>query len=206
MENSNEKVTPEKKKFSMKDVGKKELLLLFLAGIILVMTSIPGLFQKKDKTKETENSVKQTSIANAAATKDDAQQEYISYYENKLKSLLEKMEGVGKVEVMITLQSSKEQVVLKDSPYTQESLNETDKEGGTRISSNSQNQEETVLITTQEGETIPYVTKEMEASVEGVVVLAQGGGDGNIATKIVNAVGVLFDVPSHKVQVLKMEE
>lgn len=206
MENNNERVTPEKKKFSLKDVGKKELVLLFLAGIVLVMASVPGLFQKDDTTKENENAVNQTSVVNAATTKDDKQQEYINYYENKLKSLLEKMEGVGKVEVMITLKASKEQVVLKDSPYTQESLNETDNEGGTRISSSTENKEETVLITTKAGETVPYVTKEIEASVEGVVVLAQGGGDGNIATKIVNAVGVLFDVPAHKVQVLKMEE
>jgi stage III sporulation protein AG len=62
------------------------------------------------------------------------------------------------------------------------------------------------MITTKAGENVPYVTKEIVAKVEGVVVLAQGGGDGKIATKIVNAVEVLFDVPAHKVQVLQMSQ
>jgi stage III sporulation protein AG len=89
-------------------------------------------------------------------------------------------------------------------PNTQENLNETDTAGGSRISSNSQQDEETVMITTKAGETVPYVTKEIVPKVEGVVVLAQGGGNGVIATRIVNAVAVLFDVPVHKVQVLQM--
>ncbi len=205
MSNDEERANPEKKKFTLKSLSKKDLFLAFLAGILLILITVPDLFMKKDK-QEVEDKVDNTAKIYAATTKDSEEKEYITYYENKLKKLLERMEGVGKVEVAITLKSSAEQVILKDTPYSQESLNETDNEGGSRISSNTQKQDETVLITTDSGETIPYVLKELEPSVEGVVVLAQGGGDGNIATKIVNAVGVLFNVPAHKVQVLKMGE
>ena len=114
------------------------------------------------------------------------------------------MEGVGKVEVMLTLENSEEQIVLKDRPNTQENLNETDTSGGSRVSSNSQYEEETVLITTKAGETVPYVTKEIVPRIKGVIVLAQGAGDGKIQTMISNAVSVLFDIPIHKVQVLQM--
>lgn len=202
MSNSEERANPEKKKFSLKSLSKKDLFLIFLAGILLILITVPDLFIKKEKQQE--EKVDNTAKIYAATTNDSEEEEYITYYENKLKKLLERMEGVGKVEVVITLKSSAEQVILKDTPYTQESLNETDNEGGSRISSNTQKQDETVLVTTNLGETVPYVLKELEPSVEGVVVLAQGGGDGNIATKIVNAVGVLFNVPAHKVQVLKM--
>ena len=205
MSNEEERANPEKKKFTLKSLSKKDLFLAFLAGILLILITVPDLFMKKDK-QEVEDKVDNTAKIYAATTKDSEEKEYITYYENKLKKLLERMEGVGKVEVAITLKSSAEQVILKDTPYSQESLNETDNEGGSRISSNTQKQDEPVLITTDSGETIPYVLKELEPSVEGVVVLAQGGGDGNIATKIVNAVGVLFNVPAHKVQVLKMGE
>lgn len=203
MDKVEKKVEHEKKKFSLKDISKKDLILLFLAGILLVFASVPDLFSKK-QVEDKEKSNTNTSTIYAAPKEESEEVEYITRYENKLKKLLEQMEGVGKVEVMITLKNSKEQIVLKDMPYTQESINETDHEGGSRISSSTQNQEETVLITNKAGESIPYVTKEMEAQVEGVVVLAQGGGDGRIATKIVDAVGVLFDVPAHKVQVLQM--
>lgn len=75
----------------------------------------------------------------------------VEYNEDKLKKILEKVEGVGDVEVMITLKSSKEQVVLKDSPYEQENLNETDEAGGSRISSSLKNDEKTVLVTDGSG-------------------------------------------------------
>lgn len=204
MEQDRERDTPGKRRFSLAKIGKKELILLFLAGFVLVITSIPGLLPGNNETKKNTTKVPSTITNRTQNTEDEQEMEYISHYENKLKKLLEKMEGVGKAEVMITLKSSKEQIVLKDAPYTQESLNETDKEGGSRISSNTSKGDTTVLITTKEGENIPYVTKEITASVEGVVVLAQGGGDGNIATRIVRAVEVLFHVPAHKVQVLKM--
>lgn len=204
MEKGEEKVAHGKKKFSIKDLSKKDFILLFLAGILLVFATVPDLFLKKKETSQGKEPDTTASTINTAITKESQEEEYINKYENKLKKLLEQMEGVGKVEVMITLKNSKEQIVLKDMPYTQESLNETDTEGGSRISSNTQNEEKTVLITTKAGESVPYVTKEVEASVEGVVVLAQGGGDGRVATQIVYAVGVLFDVPAHKVQVLQM--
>lgn len=204
MSNEEERANPEKKKFSLKSLSKKDLFLIFLAGILLVLITVPDLFLKNKENQEVEEIVDNTAKIYAATTKDSEEEEYITYYENKIKKLLERMEGVGKVEVVITLKSSAEHVILKDTPYTQESLNETDNEGGSRISSNTQKQDETVLVTTKAGETVPYILKELVPSVEGVVVLAQGGGDGNIATKIVNAVGVLFDVPAHKVQVLKM--
>lgn len=204
----NDKVSKEVKKFSLKSLTKKELLLLFLAGVLLIVASVPGLFSKKapSNSTSTQKKVHNSSTSVTVNKNDSEEEEYIDFYENKLKKLLEKMEGVGKAEVMITLKSSKEQVILKDMPYTQESLNETDSNGGNRISSSSENSEKTVLITNQSGETVPYVTKELNASIEGVVVVAQGGGDGNIAASIVNAVEVLFGVPAHKVQVLRMAE
>ncbi|MDD5937016.1 MAG: stage III sporulation protein AG [Clostridiales bacterium] len=205
MSNSEERANPGKKKFSFKDINKKDLILLFIAGIVLLLLTVPDLIGKLG-TKTKKENVQSTPKLYAAATQNSEDKEYIAYCENKLKKLLEKMEGVGKVEVVVSLKSSKEQVVLKDNPYTQESLSETDNEGGSRISSSTQNQEKTVLVNNKTGETIPYVIKELEPSVEGVVVLAQGGGDGNIATRIVNAVGVLFNVPAHKVQVLEMKE
>ena len=120
--------------------------------------------------------------------------------------MLEKMDGVGEVDVMITLKSSKELVVLKDEPYTQESLNEVDNQGGSRTSSSASNDEETVLVNDGNGNSEPFVVKELAAQIEGVVVIAQGGSDGEVALDIVSAVEVLFGIPAHKVKVLEMSQ
>lgn len=204
MEKEDKNQAPRKAKFSWKMIKKRDMILLFLAGILLVVTTVPNLFLKEDA--ETGNDNKSNSPASINQTAQDAanDDDYISNCEQKVKKLLSKMEGVGSCEVMITLKSSKEQVVLKDEPYTQDTLNETDKEGGTRIQNQVNNDEKTVLISEKSGESVPYVTKEIEAQIEGVVIVAQGGADGTVATNITRAIEALFNVPAHKIQVLPM--
>ena len=58
----------------------------------------------------------------------------------------------------------------------------------------------------EDGKKVPYVIKEVEPVVEGVVVVAQGGGNDIIKNQIVEAVSVLFHISSYKVKVLKMED
>lgn len=190
----------DKKKISIKEIGIPKLIILFLAGIFLVVLTIPDLFGSKSTTEE--KKLDMNVVSNQ--TQESSTTNSVEYNEDKLKKILEKVEGVGDVEVMITLKSSKEQVVLKDSPYEQENLNETDEAGGSRISSSLKNDEKTVLVTNGSGENAPYVTKEMEALVEGVVVIAEGGGNSKVAVGIMEAVEVLFNVPSHKIKVLPM--
>ncbi len=190
----------DKKKISIKEIGIPKLIILFLAGIFLVVLTIPDLFGSKSTTEEKKTEMNVVSNQKQESSTTNS----VEYNEDKLKKILEKVEGVGDVEVMITLKSSKEQVVLKDSPYEQENLNETDEAGGSRISSSLKNDEKTVLVTDGSGGDSPYVTKELEALVEGVVVIAEGGGNSKVAVGIMEAVEVLFNVPSHKIKVLPM--
>lgn len=165
-------------------IGMKKLLLLFALGIGLILLSIPS--GEKKETAKTET----------ATESEDSTDAYVKKQEKRLVKALQHVAGVGKVKVMITVKASKESVVNKDSPY-EESTGEkekTVKEG-----------EETVLVE-EDGEKVPYVIKEVEPEVEGVVVVAQGGGNDVVNQNIVEAVSVLFHISSYKVKVLKMED
>ena len=50
----------------------------------------------------------------------------------------------------------------------------------------------------------PYVICRQMPKIEGVVVVAQGGGNAKTVTEISNAVMSLFPVEAHKVVVVKM--
>ena len=50
------------------------------------------------------------------------------------------------------------------------------------------------------------MVKEKTPEIEGIVVVAQGGGDANVKNSISKAAQALFDIPAHKVEVLKMGE
>lgn len=195
----------EKKKISLKEIGLPKLAMIFVAGILLILLSVPNIFGKeeaKNKTSDVSNKPQQ----NETNTTSYDSNTYIAELEERLESILRKVNGIGDVEVMITLKSSKEQVALKDSPYTKEGLNEVDGEGGSRTDNNIQREDSTVLITNEDGKTVPYIVQENEPKVEGVVVIAEGGDDVRVIMDIMEAAEVLFDVPVHKVKVMKMSD
>lgn len=188
----------EKKKLSLKEIGIPKLIIIFMCGIFLIILSFPSLFSGGDNKKNSTIS----EVSNVPTTTSAAS--YEEEMEARLKEALMKVEGIGNVEVMITLKSSKESVTLKDTPYSQESLDESDSSGGERKSSTIDKKEETVLQNSGTGGSTPYVIKELEPEIEGVLVIAQGGGSQTIISEIVGAVEVLFDVPAHKIKVMKM--
>lgn len=187
----------EKKKLSLKEIGIPKLVIIFMCGILLIILSFPSLFSGGDKKNNTISEVSNVPTTTSAAS-------YEEEMEARLKEALMKVEGIGNVEVMITLKSSKESVTLKDTPYSQESLDESDSSGGERKSTTIDKKEETVLQNSGTGGSTPYVIKELEPEIEGVLVIAQGGGSQTIIGEIVGAVEVLFDVPAHKIKVMKM--
>lgn len=197
----------EKKKLSIKEIGPAKLVILLMAGIFLLVLSFPDMLSSEDSSKD--NTAKQDykvkDNTNNTETKDETES-YTNELENRLKSVLIKVEGIGNVEVMITLKGSKEKVILKDGPYTQESMNEVDGEGGNRDSSSISKEDTTVLVNGGNGESVPYVIQELEPEVEGIVVIAEGGDSAKIKTEIMEAAQVLFNIPAHKVKVMKMNK
>lgn len=118
--------------------------------------------------------------------------DYIESKKTELKTLLEKVAGVGSVEVMITLEDSGEDIVLRDS--TGEMSSETD---ASRSSSS------TSAVEGSNGD--PYVVRNVKPQIKGVVVACEGGGDPEVALKISEAVQALFGLPAHKIVVLEIK-
>ncbi|MCD7835358.1 MAG: stage III sporulation protein AG [Lachnospiraceae bacterium] len=133
------------------------------------------------------------------------QEEYCAQLEARLEEILSGMDGVGKVRVMVTLASSEELVLEKDTPSSRSQTNETDSSGGTRIINQMENDEETVYIT-EGSDSTPYVVKTLVPKVEGVVVVAEGSGSGSVNKDITDIAQALFGIEAHKVKVVKMEE
>jgi len=195
----------EKKKITIKEIGIQKIVIMFIAGILIIALSVPDIFGSKNKKKSEINDISSNPSETTGSTdKDNISREYVNKLEQELKSKLRLVEGIGDVDVMITLKSSKELIPLKDNPYSQDSTNEEDANGGSRVSSNIKKEEETVLITNDDGEKVPYVIKEVEPEIGGVMVIARGGDDKKIVGEIIDAVEVLFSIPTHKIKVMKM--
>lgn len=176
----------EKKRLA--DLKKTDkLLLLFGVGLLLVVLSWPG--KKQDTGAETDAAVGPESAAS-----------YEEELERRLASILSRMEGVGKVEVMITFQSSEEKVVQEDTSASRKRIEETDSSGGERKQEELSLEVDTLTLGDR-GE--PYVLKELAPQVQGVLVVAEGGDLATVKAQIVEAVQALFPLEAHKIKVLK---
>ena len=82
---------------------------------------------------------------------------------------------------------------------------ETDAQGSTRQNNEASRSEVSVYTKDDTGQDIPWVIKEIEPEIEGVLVAAEGGADEVVAGEITQAVQVLFDIPVHKIKVVKMK-
>ncbi|BBF41909.1 stage III sporulation protein AG [Lachnospiraceae bacterium KM106-2] len=190
----------EKKPLSIKDIGLPKLIILLVCGVIILMPMNFNLFNKSKKSSSVSTTTSNTSSNGESKTNE----EYTKEMENKLKQGLSLVNGVGKVEVMITLKSSKTSVVLKDTPTEENTTKEKDSTGGTRDNTTKKSEEKTVM-STENGSSIPYEIKKYEPEIEGVVVIAKGAKSPSIQNEIVDAVLALFEVPAHKIKVMSMD-
>lgn len=184
----------EKIKTFLLEIGYIRLAILILCGVFLVLVSMP---EKKEEILLDEKVFTEQS---AISDKNDI---YVDKMEKKLKKTLEKIKGVGNVEVMITLAVSSEAVVNKDESV-EESTEITEGEDK-RNSISSVKGEETVM-TEEDGQQKPYIIKEVEPIVEGVIVVMEGGDNSIVVNAVTEAVQALFQVEAHKIKVLKMED
>lgn len=127
--------------------------------------------------------------------------DYAAAQEEKLAKILSNMEGVGDVEVMLTFVSSEELVVEKDAPVVRSNTVEKDSENGTRTVTQYEHGDSTVYRSSS-GESEPYVVKTLNPRVEGVLVVAEGAGDGTINRNITEIAQALFGVEAHRVKVV----
>lgn len=185
----------------LKQVGLPKLLLILGCGLAILLLSVPGLFTS-ESTRESENSKNLVNTENYE--KYSSTEEYVCTQENRLKQILMQVNNIGKVEVMITVKSSKELVPLKDETSDKQTTTEQDSAGGSRNSTSDSSREETVLSQSNQGKNTPYIVKQIEPEIEGVLVIAQGGENSQVKSEIVDAVMVLFNVPAHKIKVMKM--
>ncbi len=198
---------------------RDNFLILVLTGSRRVIIALPT---KKEEQKDsnidgigksaleadmadTEKSREETAGTADGAAGAGTDELYASQLEERLTQALTRVEGVGEVRVMITLKSSSEQVVEREQPVRRSATSESDAMGGSR-SINEVDSQESVVYRSDGSLSEPYVIKTLPPQIEGVLVIAQGAGNGNVSRTIVEIAQALFDVEAHKVKVVRMEE
>lgn len=120
--------------------------------------------------------------------------------ERRMAEILSKIEGAGQVDVMLTYRKTEEKTVARD-----EVREESYSEDGGKTSESLRVENTAILLEDRNGNTLPLILSAASPEVEGVVIVAEGGGDPVVCAALNQAAQALLDVPAHKIAVLKMK-
>ena len=130
---------------------------------------------------------------------------YVDSLEKRMEEIISGMEGVGKVQVMITLSDTGMEILERNREITVSDLEETDTAGGNRKNTESGEREEVIYKKDADGNETPYVVQRKLPEVTGVVVIAEGAGNTKVKENIIGAVSVLFNLNEHRIKVIRMK-
>ena len=148
----------------------KFVLLILIVGIVLMLIPTGSKTQSRDKGQT------------AAFSLEDTQQH--------MEQLLTKMEGVGRCEVMLSLESSSRLTLARDS-------NETRREGEQKT------QSEVLTVNRGSGCQEVVITEEIYPVFKGAVVVCDGADSSSVKLNIVQTVSALTGLGSDKISVVK---
>ena len=179
---------PENKGFKTKLMG------IFAVGVMLMLAGplITGSVLKG----ETED-----TAAPAVYSGDYAEEEL----ERRIEETLSRVAGAGQVKVMVTLSYSNEITVAEEIKREETNSEEALSGGGNKTTKSVSEENSVVLLEGKDGSKTPLVIKNYEPKIEGAVIVAEGGDSILVKDALTRAVQALFDLPAHKIQVLKMK-
>lgn len=173
------------------------LTIALVIAFVLIALNVfyPNMFKEKEKVKSALSEEVETI---------NTKEEYEETQKKELKTILESMSGVGKVQVMINFKSGESKVLAYDSSKQIVSTEEKDTEGGTRVS-NQTNDGTTVVMTNEGGDNEPFIVETYKPKIEGIMILAEGASDSKIKYDIQKAVSSLYGLSAEKVNVYPMK-
>ncbi|MFF2482050.1 stage III sporulation protein AG [Paenibacillus sp. NPDC058071] len=177
------------------------LLIIGLVGAgLMVVNSFISFNRVEPSAQETNPPPTDESAWSPGAsegTKFDAVEKQL---EQRLKEILEKIVGVGTVDVLVTIESTEEIVVEKEWNESQSVVNESDKNGGKRHST-SITKDGKVVITEVSGDQKPIVVKTINPRIRGVIIVAKGAENATVRRLIIDAVEKGANVPANRISV-----
>ena len=182
----------------LKGLKKEQWIVYLLLGALLVVIAIP--VKKKDSGSGTASGAAEETAA-PSADEPVSQEEIMA---QRLEKALARVEGVGEVQVVLSLESTNQKIVEKDTPTSKTSQSSSDSAGSSSSEASSRD-ESTVYQKGSDGSETPYVIQETYPEVRGVLVVAQGGDNPVVVQQIQEAVMALFRVEAHKIKVMKMK-
>ncbi len=179
---------------------KTKLKLIVAVGILGMALILLSQFMGRERAPQTPpDDITASFIA----------QEYAAGLETRLEQLLSGIEGVGRADVMVTLEGGVEYVYAQEETRGNDTVrqpagSQTGEEEAVTVSSRENVEQRYIIVETEYGKREALVLTEREPSVRGVVVVCDGADDIRVQQKLTTVVTTALGIPSTRVCVVKI--
>jgi len=192
-------------KFPIKSFNVKHLKnfrVEFVAAILgIVLLIIPGMFERDNASGDVDGKNIVPGVSENKVSSEG--QSYAETEAKRLEDFLEKIKGVGDADVLIYVDTSSKTVNASEIQRTEENTEENDSNGGKRVNSRLDEISEFKVIKDDDGnESLVHIYDEYP-EIKGILISAEGADSNVIKETIIEAVACLYDIPVHKVSVVK---
>lgn len=137
---------------------------------------------------------------------DQDAQSYISGVETRLTTLIGKIDGVGRCEVMVTAENGVEYVYAVEES---QNVNQTNSYDGDAVQKQTQQQnteQKYIVVDTGGGKKEALLKTQKQPTVQGVVVVCEGAGSTVVQQRVTEVVTTALGIPYTRVCVTKIQE
>ena len=167
----------------------KWVVLIGFIGILLILFS--EFFPQK------------TKIPQDAVSVSSDNETFCKQTEEKLYQLVSSIQGVGEAQVWVTLESGVEYVYLQEEVRNTDTTKDYDEEG-VKTLREKDNSEQKYILVNKNGEEQPLIQKQLEPTVQGVVIVCEGAGSAQVNEQVVNAVTCALGISSNRFYVAQL--
>ncbi|MEG2018202.1 MAG: stage III sporulation protein AG [Clostridium sp.] len=190
------------------------IIIVLLVGVLLVI--VGSIFEGSKGTSGKSNGNGALAVAGdnttTTAVMDENNEEYSAVdkaykksLEEELTSILEEIDGVGKVKAVINFENGVERIPVFNEDKSTSETKETDTSGGER-NINQENGGSNVVMESNEGNQKPFITKENSPTISGILIVAEGADDRATELRVKQAALKLFGLEDEKVVVYPMKK
>ena len=158
----------------------KKTIIVIVLGFILICILFISELNLNGEPKEVE-----TELSDA---------EYCDYLENKIKNFIEKIDGAGKTEVIITLAETTEYIYATDDKDIRKNNNNSD----------DLTVEKDYVIIENNNNDVGLLIKTIEPKIRGVAVTCEGGDNAKVQEQIYSTIEALLNIKTSCISITKL--
>lgn len=165
--------------------AKNKLLLILLGVLGMALLVLPGSCDRVEQPPDSGISP-----------------DYQLILQRELERILSRIQGAGRVMVMVTLEDEQEIVYARNQEERWRSVEEEDSQGGYRETVELDNRGQLVIVRVNNQEQ-PVVERIIRPRVRGVLIVATGADNPVVRQRLIAAVQSVLDLPAYKISVQK---